>query len=121
MPAASAAAAIRWQVVSAAAPVDVGLEDVGDAVADRPLERDVGIPVLAGGEGLPGQPLPQRDVRVEVLRDQALLDPLQPVGPQRLGKAHGVFDVEGHPAVEHQLAVGADLLARRRHELLVLA
>jgi len=56
--------------------------------------------------------LPQRDVRIEILRDQTLLDPLEAVGAQRLGQPHRVRDVEGHPAVEHQLAIVADLFAR---------
>ena len=112
MPAPSAMAAIFRQVLKPAAPVDVGLQDVHHLVADRPLEGHVGVPVLAGGQGLPGQALAQREVGVEVLGDQALFHPLEPVGAQTLGQAHGVLDVKGHPAVEHQLALVADLLPR---------
>ncbi len=56
---------------------------------------------------------------VEIFRDEAFLHPLQLIRAQRFGQANGIFDVEGHPAIEHQFAVIADLLPRFGHEFFV--
>ncbi len=48
----------------AATPVDVGLQDVDGVVADRPLEGDMRVPMLARRERLPRQALAQGEVGV---------------------------------------------------------
>ena len=60
-------------------------------------------------------------MRIEVFGNQALLHPLEPVGTQDLGKAQGVFDVERHPAVEHELHVLANELARPGDQVFFVA
>ena len=73
--------------------------------------------MLTRGEDLPGQPVAHGHVRVVVVRQQVFLDPFEPVRTQHFGEAHGVLDVERHPAIQHQFAIVANLLARPGHEL----
>ena len=61
----------------------------------------------------------QLGMGVQVFGDQAFLQPLELVGAQSLRQAHGVIDVEGHPAVEHEFAVVADQLAHAGDECLI--
>ena len=100
-----------------AGPLQVGLEVVDQAPLGGLHERARQVPVLAGGQALPGQPPPHLGEAGHVVRQQVVLDPPQPVRPQRLAEPHGVLDVQRHPAVEHELRVRAEGVARRGHHL----
>jgi len=67
--------------------------------------------MLSRAERLPGDALPHLNVSIQVFGQQALFHPLEPVRAECFGQADGVLDVEGHPAVEHQLCVVADQFA----------
>ena len=77
------------------------------------------IPVLAGRQPHPGQARAHGGEPVEVVGVEAILDPAQMIGPQPVGQAHGIFDVERHPAIQHQLAIPPDERAGVRHQRLV--
>ena len=60
-------------------------------------------------------------VGFEILREQALFHPLQPVGAQRLGQTYGIVYIESHPTVEHKFSLVADDLTGVGHKFFVLA
>ena len=55
-----------------------------------------------------------------IVRLQALLHPVDPVRRQHLGHLDGVALGPRHPAIEHDVAIGAQQLARALHQFDVL-
>ncbi len=108
------------QFGQAAAPVDVGLPDLRGVVHQQLAESVARILVLASHDarGL--------DLRVQpaealvIVRRQHLLHPVDAIRGHHLGEFDGVALGERHPAIEHDVAIRAELLARGPHQLRVL-
>ena len=99
-------------------PRKVRLEYVDQPVSRCEGERVDGVPVLAGRKCLPRNALTDPEVTVHVLGDQVVLKPLDPVRAQGFAEPHSVFGVQRHPGVDRDLDIVADLLTRRRDQLL---
>jgi hypothetical protein len=63
-----------------ATPVNIRLENIDRLVVCRPLKGDMGVPVFPRAEGLPRDAFAQGEMSIEILREEALLHPLEPIG-----------------------------------------
>ncbi len=105
----------------AAAPADVGLDDVAAFHFEQHAKAPAGGLVLAGGDQHPAWRVTlQIGIAPVVVGRQSFFDPLEPVILRTLRQPDRVVEIEAHPAVEHEPEIGADLAAHVREHRKVL-
>ena len=105
----------------AACPLDIGLQNIDKPVACGSGKGMDGVPVFARGEDLFGHALAHLHVALHILGQHVILEPLEAIRFQGFHEAHGVFHIERHPRIEHELDIIADLRARLGDEVFGLA
>ena len=107
-------------LADAAAPVDVGLEDVHGALFDYLTESPTGVFVFAAGY-VYGGVAADRGVAVEFVCQDGFFQPADVVVGEFVSHFDGVGYVPGTPGVEHDVDVVADGLSERPREFEVSA
>ena len=105
-------------LAQAAAPVDVGLEDVHGALFDYLAESPTGVFVFAAGD-VYGGVAADRGVAVELVGQDGFFQPADVVVGEFVSHFDGVRDVPGTPGVEHDVHVVADGISERPREFQV--
>ena len=100
------------QFGEAAAPADIGLDQITTSHLEQQSETPSRGLVLAGSDHHAARNLaPQLRVTPVVVGWQCLLQPFETVFMRRMGQTRRVVQVQAHPAVEHQPEVVSDALA----------
>ena len=106
-------AATRPRRGDAAAPGEVGLQNVCATPLDEVVETEMGVFVFAAGNVQPRQALAQLGVAVIVIREQRLFQPIDVVFTQAFGHGDRIRHVPAHPSVDHEEPVRSERVAGR--------
>ena len=106
-------------LAEAAAPIDVGLQDIERILLDEALEAPARIFVLGARQRNAGLGL-QLDVAVDAVRHETFFDPARPEFLDARTEIDGVIEIEALPAIDHDVVIVAERLAQRAHQRDVL-
>ena len=101
-----------------ATPCKIRLEDIDKALGRRVGERLHCVPVFSGCKNDARKSIADALVSIQVLWEQIVFQPLDPIWAQGFAETDGVLHVQRNPCIDHYLYVRSNLLTGLRNQFL---